>query len=181
MSPEQVEGKKLDERSDLFSLGVILYEMITGKRPFTGDYPQAVQHSIMHDTPEPLARYKADVPESLQQIVDRALDKNRETRYQTSSGMLADLKRIASSEGMGVFEKKKISRPILISAIAALAIVIVWGGFQVKSWLSPSWVMAKSIAVVDFDNVGSEEDAYLASGLAEDLAIKLRQLQVDVQ
>jgi len=177
MSPEQAEGKTVDQRSDLFSVGVVLYEMIAGRRPFDRESDIATGKAIVTDSPEPLARYKSDLPKGIQQIVDRALEKDTETRYQTASGMLADLKRLVSSEGIALPHPKKISRPTLISAILVLAIVIIWGGFQIKDWLATSKASAKSIAVVDFDNVGSEEDAYLASGLAEDLSIKLRQLE----
>ncbi|HUV65633.1 MAG TPA: protein kinase [Sedimentisphaerales bacterium] len=177
MSPEQAEGRQTDQRSDLFSLGIVLYEMIAGRRPFDRESDIATGKAIITETPEPLTRYKSDLPEGMQQIVDRALDKNLETRYQTASGLLADLRRLVSSENIGVPRPKRISKPALISGLLALVIVVVWGGPQIKSWLAPSRASAKSIAVVDFDNVGSEEDAYLASGLAEELSIKLRQLE----
>jgi len=177
MSPEQAEGKEVDQRSDLFSAGVVLYEMIAGRRPFDRESDVATGKAIIADSPEPLARYKSGLPDSLQQIVDRALEKNLETRYQTASGMLADLKRLVSSESVGVPGPRKLSKPALASALLVLAIVVAWAGFQIRDWLAPPGVSAKSIAVVDFDNVGSEEDAYLASGLAEDLSIKLRKLE----
>ena len=66
MSPEQAGGKEVDQRSDIFSFGVVLYEMITGRLPFRGENEAAIVNSIVNDTPEPLARYKADVPEGLQ-------------------------------------------------------------------------------------------------------------------
>ncbi|HUV29534.1 MAG TPA: protein kinase [Acidobacteriota bacterium] len=175
MSPEQIVGRNVDHRSDLFSVGVILYEMLTGRRPFEGDNDAAVVKAIADSTPEPIARFKSGVTGELQQIVDRALEKNLETRYQTASGMLADLRRLVSSESVAI-PKKKVPRLAWLAGIAVL-IIVVWGSLQLTSWLSPSAVAAKSIAVVDFDNVGAAEDAYLASGLAEDLSIKLRQLE----
>jgi tetratricopeptide (TPR) repeat protein/predicted Ser/Thr protein kinase len=93
MSPEQVGGKSIDRRSDLFSLGVVLYEMITGRLPFKGDDEAAVISSILNVTPEPIARYKADVPDGLQRIVDKALAKDRDQRYQHADELVADLKR----------------------------------------------------------------------------------------
>ncbi len=176
MSPEQARGEKVDQRSDIFSLGIILYEMITGRRPFKGEDDAATLHAITHDTPEPLARYKADVPDEMQQIVDRALEKDVNTRYQTASGMLADLRRLAASERATVPAKKQARRLWWAAALLFLVIVVILGGLQVKDWLAPAETAVKSLAVVDFDNIGAEEDAYLASGLAEDLALKLRKI-----
>ena len=93
MSPEQVRGKGVDRRSDIFSFGVVLYEMITGRLPFRGEDEAALINSILNATPEPLARYKADVPEGLQRIVDKALAKDKEERYQHADEIVADLKR----------------------------------------------------------------------------------------
>ncbi|MDZ7360014.1 MAG: protein kinase [candidate division KSB1 bacterium] len=95
MSPEQfqVQGKKLDQRSDIFSLGVVIYEMITRRLPFAGENPNAIFYAIMNEAPEPLARYKARVPEGLQRLVDKALEKDRQTRYRNVEDLLVDLQR----------------------------------------------------------------------------------------
>ena len=94
MSPEQIQGKKVDPRSDLFSLGVMLYEMIASRRPFAGEHDAAISYAIMNDVPEPLARFKTGVHPALEQVVGRALEKDPSTRYQTATDMLAELKRI---------------------------------------------------------------------------------------
>jgi serine/threonine protein kinase/Flp pilus assembly protein TadD len=91
-SPEQIEGGTIDHRSDLFSLGIVLYEMIAGRPPFTSEYAEAIRYAILSDTPEPLARYRADVPDSVQRLVDKLLAKSPEVRYQHASEVIADLK-----------------------------------------------------------------------------------------
>jgi len=93
MSPEQVKGKKLDSRTDIFSLGVLLYELITRRLPFAGETRNALYYNIVNEEPEPLARYKRGVPAGLQSLMDGALEKNRDARLQNVEILLAGLKR----------------------------------------------------------------------------------------
>ena len=128
MSPEQVRGEKLDHRSDIFSLGVVLYELLTSRQPFRKDNEGATTHAILNDTPEPVARYKTGLPSGLQHVIDKSLSKDKETRYQHTDEMLADLK----------FEYEELSRPSVGSIppstvvrqprwrwVSALAVVVV--------------------------------------------------------
>ncbi len=92
MSPEQLQGEEVDRRGDVFSLGVVFYRMITGKMPFKGDNEAAIINAILGDTPEPLARYKADVPEGLERIAEKALAKDKTERYQHADDLAADLR-----------------------------------------------------------------------------------------
>ena len=91
MSPEQVQGKPTDHRSDLFSFGVVLYELISCKSPFKAETPAATMNAIAQQTPEPLARYKAGVPDELQRIVSKLLQKDPALRYQTAADVISDL------------------------------------------------------------------------------------------
>lgn len=111
MSPEQAQGKEVDRRTDIFSFGVVLYELITGKLPFSGEHQAAVIYSIINDDPEPLSRFRSGVPESLQRIIDKVLAKNVEERYQNISDLQVDLRRtrreLASGMKEGVKSDKK--------------------------------------------------------------------------
>jgi len=94
MSPEQARGEELDARSDIFSLGCVIYEMAAGRRPFEGKTPAVVFHAILERDPAPLRGANPGVPPKLEEIVAKALEKDREMRYQTAGELRADLKRL---------------------------------------------------------------------------------------
>jgi serine/threonine protein kinase len=99
MSPEQIQGKRLDHRTDIFSLGIIFYEMLTGLRPFRGDTSAELISSILRDTPDPVTELKADLPEHLERVVRRCLMKDTRDRYQTARDVYNELHDVTGTSG----------------------------------------------------------------------------------
>ena len=92
MSPEQINSSKVDARSDIFSFGVVLFEMLTGKMPFSGDYEAAIMYSILHEEPEPLQKHLPDAPSELVHIFNRVLEKDPQDRYQSMGDLVSELR-----------------------------------------------------------------------------------------
>jgi tetratricopeptide (TPR) repeat protein/predicted Ser/Thr protein kinase len=172
MSPEQAQAAEVDQRSDIFSFGVVLYEMITGHLPFGGDHEAAVIYSIVNETPEPLARYKSNVPEGLQRIVEKALIKDRQERYQHIDGVLADLrheKRTMEYATAGRIPSdvkaprpKKTRLPVIIPVAMILLVIVLFfilKPFQVKIAPQQEAVAEEnSLAIMYFENLVDRQD-----------------------
>ena len=123
MSPEQVRGEKLDARTDLFSFGLVLYEMATGQRAFKGDTGPVIQKAILNENPAPVRELNPELPAKLEQIITKALEKGRETRYQSAAELRADLEVEANALRRRTdFGSVKSWRFVVGAAIASLVI-----------------------------------------------------------
>jgi len=176
MSPEQIEGKEADARSDLFSLGVVLYELIAGRAPFRRDDETATLKAILADTPEPLARYKTNVSDDLQRIVTKLLDKDPALRYQSAADVISDLKRLGTKDGA------KTRKPFWQSTLNKFLIGFTIGVtlFVLKELFWPkaddTGADRKMLAVLPFENLGNPEDEYFADGMTEEITTSLARL-----
>jgi serine/threonine protein kinase/Flp pilus assembly protein TadD len=196
MSPEQVQGLAVDARSDIFSAGIMLYELITQHQPFPGEHDAAKAYSILNEQPEPLERYKSSIHPGLQEIITRALEKDPSMRYQSAMGMLADLKRIrreiegpsqpsAPSRAMPVQKKRSYVKPVVAGAIVVVAALVLFILKPFKLEIAPEQQASaseNSIAVLYFDNVPDANDSdktaqmitsLLISGLSESQSLQV--------
>jgi serine/threonine protein kinase len=183
MSPEQVRGKELDARTDLFSFGAVLYEMCTGTLPFRGDTSGAIFDSILNRTPAPALRLNPDTPPKLEDIVNRALEKDKNLRYQHAADMRAELQRLkrdtesTRTVAIPALPEKSLKRSklwvVLAVCIAAIGLAAV-GILYMRSGRTPQ---IDSIAVLPFTNVGGDANTdYLSDGITESLIGSLAHL-----
>ncbi len=186
MSPEQVEGKKVDHRTDIFSFGIILYELLCARRPFEGDTETAVFYDLINTHPQPLARYARNLPDQLEKIVMKCLAKKPEERYQHADELVTDLKalrRTSDIQNIPVSRTKPVAsgkRWIGISAglgiiVFALAIYVILPKFFTTT-SSDSKSGRKMLAVLPFDNLGSAEEEYFADGITEEITTRLAKI-----
>jgi TolB-like protein/predicted Ser/Thr protein kinase len=187
MSPEQARGEEVDRRTDIWSLGVVLYEMLTGLLPFRGDYEQALVYQIMNAAPEPITGLRTGVPMELERIAAKCLEKNRDERYQNAADFIADLRHLQKAMGTGADvpgrSMAKAGRParkvrwwywaaplMVVGIIAALIL------FRTLHRAAPP--EEKSIAVLPFVDMSPQQDQeYFCDGMTEELINRLANIQ----
>ncbi len=187
MSPEQALGRELDARTDLFSFGVVLYEMATGKQPFFGETTAALLDSILHKVPVAPVRLNHDVPAKLEDVINKALERDVRLRYQHAADMRSDLRRLkrdslamsisattAAAAGLpatpsapSVFAAKR-SKWILFGAAAIVLVALVLAGIYL--FRARAGGAIDSLAIMPFENDSDNKDTeYLSDGLTESL------------
>lgn len=183
MAPEIIRGLPGDHRADIWSLGVVLFELLTGHLPFKGEYPEPVMYAIVNEEPETLACYLKNVPELLQAVVDKLLKKDPNERYQSVRDMLVDLKQfVKGSDFVDIKTRSKIKKLFLrkrnyVYGITAIVLAIIIFLMVGKSYFFPGRNFQNSIAVLPLESITQDaEQEWFTDGMTDALITELAQI-----
>ena len=177
MSPEQLGGGPTDGRSDVFSLGVLLYEAVTGHRPFEGATASAMISAILTSEPRPMSGHRSGVPDGLEQFIERALAKYPDDRYQSVRDFGADLRRLLKDPHARPGPAPRRANRTRIIALAGAALIVAAAAGASVYWLNGRGAPIRSMAVMPFANTAADpEMEYLADGITDQIIDHLSQL-----
>ncbi len=198
MSPEQAQGGDVDHRTDIWSLGIVMYEMLTGIRPFTSEYESALIYSILNEDPAPVTSLRSGVPLELESIITKCLEKNPAERYQHADELLVDVRktakrlevsssaspssakgrnhRITGEDANGANRSGMLRRPF-VRVAALVAVLVIIGGYFFFPERGVAVEIEASIAVLPFESLNTDpDDHYFAAGIHEDIIIQLSRI-----
>lgn len=201
MAPEQIQGGEVDARSDIFSFGIVLFEMLTGKTPFRGEHDAAMMYSIVNEAPETVGKYVPEVSAEIERIVQRALEKDPDDRYQTAADMVSEIRRVqkqstkvtrtirqqvpaavpqapevsvSNAAFPAIHPRRSRKTVVMIGSMAAFLISLALIGYVI--FFRPAKTI-DSLAVLPFVNAGADPNTeYLSDGITESLINGLSQL-----
>lgn len=186
MSPEQISGETIDNRSDIFSFGVVLYEMITGIHPFQKENPSATLHAICYDDPDPIINHRPDIPEQFQEIINKALEKDRKLRYHHIDELKTDLLRYQSGFIKVSPKKRILTKNKWISALIFFLVIVTaglignskYGKFFTKMFKGPTIQSGTHLAILPVvDLTDSSWGQLFCAGLRETMTSRLTQMR----